>query len=1260
MRLIQRAQIENWADTYNAKADLPALISRLVRGSMPMSTQTFFPAGTAAYVRGYDGIVKAEIDYRYVPLGTSLWEFGTEKNVKKKANDDYDKRTLNPEGHDPNERTLIFLTPRFWQDKDKWRTEKLAKGIWKDIRAYDCRDIEEWLDETPAVSRWFAAETNVLPFDGIITVEEFWREFAHGKPGHFPPSILTGGREYQLQQLYDFLSTEPDIQAVRAASKEEATAFIIACAKQFDESAQTSFLSKSLIIETDTNFRSLQINSRNLNMIAKFEKLNILYPAVEKGHHVLVPLGPDETFNQNTITLPGLDRELQVSSLISMGFSDENARRLSIEAGRDITVLRRLLKFPQSHIQWLDEDIKEIIPALLLGRWHDFKPGDREVIELFSGEKYEAYQVKLKRWRDFPESPILQIGDTWRLRSPLDAWTNIASFLRAEDFENLQKAITLALKQGNPYIPKADDNPFEFISGSDRQYSTWAREGLLQSLILISFYGKGLELEGMLDPQVWTDEVIGSLLKDAEPNLWISLDRELPLIAEASPSSFLQHVNISLNSAEPALLPMLTEKPGMLTPSAHHTGMLWAMEALAWIPEYLEDATILLARLARLDPGIKMVNKPINSLLEIYKSWHHQTLASLDQRIAVLRALIEEDNNIAWKVLFSMLHAGRGIAQPTHRPRWRLFGMPVNTDVTQGEYWSIGDQVIDFLLSMVGNDADRIAELLNRSTELNIDHRNKIITVAEQNADNIVEGKKQVWSALRKILSDSRSYPSADWTIPEQLLQPYIELYERYEPIDPIEKIRWIFDDHWPKFPEGGNIRSSDGRDDHSKKVTAARLEGVITILENGGIEKILQLAKEVKEPWILGEALAKVENPTQYTEEVFPLLKGQQGEIRLAQTYFRSLSFSQDLAWVDSVYRKLAVSDLPIHAINRFFLSLHPTREIWEYLKDLDPEIIALYWKEVDAMLFWLEKDDMEFVLENLEKYNRYFSAINLAAHLSDNEQLSSERILDLLMNAVTKPTEEERNFPGYEAGLLFELLDERKDLDDSTMIRLEYLYLSLLDGYRIQRHPKYLHAELAKNPEFFIEVIKWVYLPKNKELIDEELNGLSDEQLMHRRQQAYKLLNSMKDLPGFEDDKKIDGTFLKNWVNQCRAFAAAADRTEVTDSFIGKLLAQYPEDGTDNWPAEAISEVIEEVGTGDILSGFSTALFNKRGSSVRGAFAGGDIERGHAVYFEKLFKKHRLNHPQMSSVFTQLAKNYRTSAKEMDDSAERDRLDY
>ena len=62
--------------------------------------------------------------------------------------------------------------------------------------------------------------------------------------------------------------------------------------------------------------------------------------------------------------------------------------------------------------------------------------------------------------------------------------------------------------------------------------------------------------------------------------------------------------------------------------SSPHTGLLWALEVLAWDPEHLNDATLTLAKLARIDPGGKLVNRPLHSLREIFVVWHPSTNAT--------------------------------------------------------------------------------------------------------------------------------------------------------------------------------------------------------------------------------------------------------------------------------------------------------------------------------------------------------------------------------------------------------------------------------------------------------------------------------------------------------------------------------------------------------------------------------------------------------------------------------------------------------
>ena len=95
-------------------------------------------------------------------------------------------------------------------------------------------------------------------------------------------------------------------------------------------------------------------------------------------------------------------------------------------------------------------------------------------------------------------------------------------------------------------------------------------------------------------------------------------------------------------------------------------------------------------------------------------------------------------------------------------------------------------------------------------------------------------------------------------------------------------------------------------------------------------------------------------------------------------------------------------------------------------------------------------------------------------------------------------------------------------------------------------------------------------------------------------------------------------------------------------------------------NWPPDEICAIIQEINTDSIKRNFSSAVFNKRSFSSRGPFEGGNIERGHAEYFKKLAGNKKKRFPVIAKIFDQLALGYLADAKRMDESAERDKLDY
>jgi len=1261
MKLVTRDTIDRWADTTFSKAALPYLISRLVRATTPASTKANLPSGSATYIGGWDGIINCESETPYVPQGTSLWEFGTTSDCKGKADDDYEKRKNNPIGFEPKDSVFIFVTPRLWTKKDEWVLAKKGENHWKDVIVYDSVDIEQWLDIALAVSRWFAAQDGVgtYPFDGIMTADEFWEEWSIGAKGLIllPESIIAG-RDYETKQLLTTLQGEPTIKAIKASTKNEAIAFIIASAKTFPIEEADRFFSKALIVDTEGNFRGVRINTNTpLNLIPRFDEAQPLYAAVAKGHHVLVPLGADDDFNQETIILPTVDRDGQVNSLIKSGISKENAEKFSRESGRNITILKKLLGFPHSKAKWIEkENIREIIPALLVGRWNETYIGDIELIEKLSEQKYSDYLATLNKWKNFEESPIIQIGETWRLTAPLDLWTNLSSNLTQCDFQKMQECFESAFKSGNPTIEPEDKNSFVANFNKKKKYSNWSREGLTQSLILLGRLGDSIKNPNLNNPQNWVDNIIHELLYNANGETWISVDHELPLISEASPESFLKAAINSLSKEQPEIMDMFIEEDGFLHKTSHHTGLLWALESLAWIPEYLRDVSLILLKLSRLDPGGSLSNRPLNSISEIFKPWHYQTLASYDERMEILKYVVNQEKESGWFLLIRMLPDYHGIAHPTHKMRWRMFDKNTNLNYTYQEIWDTHSTVIELLINLFDYTETKLSQLIDETPNLSPKDRTSVFDWADGVCLKVEQKNYTTWATIRNILNHHRSHPDTDWALPESELARLENLYYKIQPTDIINKFIWLFNDHWPKFPEGFKYKDKQ-YEEQQKRIDEARVDAVTKFIKELGLTKTIALRNEVKEFWLLGDALARVVTSPEDILLVCGCLNDEKNAIGFIHSFISRKSIIEGFEWIESLFKELQEKKFSNKALSNVLISLNQNQQLWDFVSSLVEEIQNYYWKNFNPHFYHISNDEKVFGIEMLLKYKRFFSAIDITSHFAN--EISTNLLSEMLKKAATEEANETPRFEGYEIERFFEELDKRTDIEKSTLIHLEWLYLPILDSYGTSRNPKNLEEELANNPEFFIDVLKWIYIPEDKEMLEDERKGISDEIIQNRAKQAYHLLHSWKKIPGMKDDYSINEQELRQWIEKVRKLAKDVDRLDVADMEIGKVLAQYPEN-IPEWPQEIVFKIIEDINSDSLKRNYSSALFNKRGSSTRGPFDGGDIEREKASYFRKLFNDFKNNYPNVAEIFKHLEQGYLADAKRMDEQAERDRLEY
>jgi signal transduction histidine kinase len=62
--------------------------------------------------------------------------------------------------------TFVFVTPRRWDGKRDWEQKRRAEQEWENVRVLDADDIEQALEETPAVRIWLS-ELLEMPVHGV-------------------------------------------------------------------------------------------------------------------------------------------------------------------------------------------------------------------------------------------------------------------------------------------------------------------------------------------------------------------------------------------------------------------------------------------------------------------------------------------------------------------------------------------------------------------------------------------------------------------------------------------------------------------------------------------------------------------------------------------------------------------------------------------------------------------------------------------------------------------------------------------------------------------------------------------------------------------------------------------------------------------------------------------------------------------------------------------------------------------------------------
>ena len=179
---------------------------------------------------------------------------------------------------------------------------------------------------------------------------------------------------------------------------------------------------------------------------------------------------------------------------------------------------------------------------------------------------------------------------------------------------------------------------------------------------------------------------------------------------------------------------------------------------------------------------------------------------------------------------------------------------------------------------------------------------------------------------------------------------------------------------------------------------------------------------------------------------------------------------------------------------------------------------------------------------------------------------------------------------------------LDRRSDASLENIVELEYAFLPLL-SYNSNRSLR-IQLLMAENPGFYHQILRTVFKGKH------EIVGKSTEDEKSWAQRSYRLLTQFSNVPGHSNEV-FDGNVLRTWIDEVRRLGLETDREEVTDNFIGRLLAHSPIDPDGGWPHKVVREEIERLQNVELERGLQLERFNMRGVYGKEIFEGGTQER-------------------------------------------------
>lgn len=833
------------------------------------------------------------------------------------------------------------------------------------------------------------------------------------------------------------------------------------------------------------------------------------------------------------------------------------------------------------------QDATYLALTTLAGSWDEKEQCDRETISALLGMSYDEWLRKGRELLHSPDSPLSVKNGIWQVANRTELWNLLGSRVLDQNLDTFRSLAVSVLKERDPAFDlPTEDRYAASIHGKVPNCSQALRGGIADGLAILASVPNACEHCSQGKPETTCTLVVRELLTDADWVLWGSLNRLLPTLAESAPDEFLSAVERAMRQSPCPFDELFSQEGNGITGGNYLTGLLWALEGLAWDERHLVRVCVALGELASHDPGGRWANRPSNSLATILLPWLPQTLASVDKRKVAVQTVLNEWPEVAWNLIIQLLPGQHQTSSGSYKPRWRKT-IPDNWEksVTQQDYWQQASSYADLAVAAAGHDVARLSTLIDHLHSLPQPAFDRLLQVLATRpvSDLPEEQRVSIWDHLTRFTTNHRRFSDAKWALPDELIIRIEEVATQLAPTNPFNLYRHLFTDRDADlYEENGDW------EEQRKKLDARRETAILEIFERDGAEGVIRFSESVSSPSQVGHALGAIADPG-IEQALLPhyLDSADNRHRALVSGFIWRRYHLNGWGWCDDIEK----SDWTPGALGQFLACLPFSKGAWDRASQWLQAHEREYWTRTGTNAYQAD-GDLAMAVEKLIEHGRPYAAIDCLDRMRHTkEPIDSDQCVRALLAALSS-SEPNYAMDVYHIVELIKFLQAEPSVNEDDLFRVEWAYVPLLNDHR-GAAPQLLESRLASDPDFFCEVIRLIYRSKKEDQPSRD----STEDSKAIATNAWRLLNEWKTPPGTQKDGTFSDERFTAWLERVKEVCAESGHLQVALINVGEVLIHTPPDPDGLWIRRAVASALNDREVEDMRNGFRTGTFNARG---------------------------------------------------------------